>query len=159
MIVVSNTSPITNLAAIGQLDLLRQLYQTVIISEAVYRELTAHGGRYPGSVVKNITWIEVRQVANSAAVTALRLELDEGEAATIVLAQEISADLVLMDERLGRAAALRFGLQVIGILGVLVEAKQQSLIPNIKPLVDNLINSGFFIKADLYNRVLQAVGE
>jgi uncharacterized protein len=159
VIVVSNTSPITNLAAIGQLDLLRQLYQTVIISEAVYRELTAHGGRYPGAVVKNVNWIEVRKVANSAAVTALRLELDEGEAATIVLAQEISADLVLMDERLGRAAALRFGLQVIGVLGVLVEAKQQSLVPNIKPLVDNLINSGFFIKTDLYNRVLQAVGE
>ena len=56
-------------------------------------------------------------------------------------------------------SALRFGLQVIGILGVLVEAKQQSLVPSIKPLVDNLINSGFFIKTDLYNRVLQAVGK
>lgn len=159
MIVVSNTSPITNLAAIGQLDLLRQLYNTVIISEAVHCELTADGGRYPGAIVQTLNWIETRKVANSAVVIALRLELDEGEAETIALAQEIAADLTLIDERLGRAAATRFGLRVIGILGVLVEAKQQGLVTEVKPLIDNLINVGFHIKQDLYKRVLQAVGE
>lgn len=159
MIVVSNTSPITNLAAIGQLNLLQQLFQTVIISEVVYRELTADGGRYPGAIVQTMDWIETRKVTNTAVVTALRLELDEGEAETIALAQEISADLVLMDERLGRAAAARFGLRVAGLLGVLVEAKQQGFIAEIKPFVDNLLNVGFHIKQDLYQRVLRAVGE
>ena len=159
MIVVSNTSPITNLAAIGQLDLLQQLYQTVVISEAVYRESTADGGRYPGAIVQTLNWVEIQQVANTPVVTALRLELDEGEAETIALAQEINADLVLIDERLGRAAAQRFGLRVIGLLGVLVEAKQQGFVTEIKPLIDQLINVGFHIKVDLYQRVLQVVGE
>jgi hypothetical protein len=159
VIVVSNTSPITNRAAIGQLDLLRQLYQTVVISEAVCRELTADGGRYPGAVVQTLSWVAVQQVANSAVVTALRLELDEGEAETIALAQELNTDLVLMDERLARTAAQRFSLRVIGLLGVLVEAKQQGLVTEIKPMVDQLINVGFHLKQDLYQRVLQAVGE
>jgi hypothetical protein len=103
VIVVSNTSPLTNLAAIGQLDLLRQIHQRVIIAEAVFRELTADGGIYPGAVVQSLGWIETQPVANRLLVTALRLELDEGEAETIALAQELAADLVLMDERRGRA--------------------------------------------------------
>lgn len=71
MIVVSNTSPITNLAAIGQLDLLRQLYQRAIIPEAVYRELTASGGIHPGTVVQSLNWIETQAVSNRALVIAL----------------------------------------------------------------------------------------
>jgi hypothetical protein len=159
VIVVSNTSPITNLAAIGQLDLLRQLYQRVVISEAVYRELTASGGRYPGAVAQTLDWIETRAVSNRALVIALQTELDEGEAEAIALAQELTADLVLMDEHLGRAVATRFGLRVIGILGVLIEAKHRGLIQEVKPLVDALMNLGFRVGQDLYARVLQTAGE
>jgi predicted nucleic acid-binding protein len=77
VIVVSDTSPITNLAAIGQLDLLRRLYQNVIIPAAVYSELIAAGGSYPGAIVQSLDWVEVRDVANRLLVTALRIELDE----------------------------------------------------------------------------------
>jgi len=159
VIVVSNTSPITNLAAIGQLDLLRQLYQQIVIPEAVYRELTASSSQHPGAIVQTLNWIATQAVTNQALVTALRLELDEGEAEAIALAQELSADLVLIDERDGRAIAARFGLRVIGLLGVLVEAKHQTLIPAVRPLLDALIRSGFHISQNLYSRVLQAVGE
>lgn len=159
MIVVSDTSPITNLAAIGQLDLLRQLYQQVIIPEAVFRELTALGGRYPGAIVTQLVWIETRAVANRTVVNALRAELDDGEAEAITLAQELAADLLLMDEHLGRAAAARLGLKVVGILGVLIEAKHQGLIQEVKPLIGALMNLGFRIGQDLYKRVLQAAGE
>jgi len=159
VIVVSDTSPITNLAAIGQLGLLRQLYQQVIIPEAVYRELTAEGSRYPGAVVQQLDWVEIRAVTNSVLVSALRLELGEGEAEAIVLAQELAADVLLMDEHLGRAAATRLGLRVVGILGVLIEAKHRGLIQEIKPLVDLLMSLGFRIGQDLYARVLGAAGE
>lgn len=159
MIVVSDSSPITNLAAIGQLGLLHQLYQNVIIPPAVYRELTAVGGSHPGAIVQSLDWIEVRDVTNLLLVTALRIEIDEGEAEAIVLAQELTADLLLLDERRGRSVAGRFGLRVVGLLGVLIDAKQLGLIPEIKPLLDGLIYFGFRIGQELYERVLQAAGE
>ena len=161
MIVVSNTSPLTNLAAVGQLDLLPQLYQRVIIPTAVHRELAALSTGQPGFVeVGRLTWIESRAVKDHALVQALRLELDEGEAEAIALALEVSADLLLLDERLGRAVATRFGLRFIGLLGVLIEAKQQGLIPTVKPILDDLIvQAGFWVSQALYARVLQAAGE
>lgn len=159
MIVVSDTSPITNLAVIGQLDLLRELYQKVILPEAVYRELTASGGQHPGAIVSSLDWIEVQPGTNQSLVTALRIELDEGEAEAIVLAQQVSADLLLMDERRGRAVAERFGLRVMGLLGVLVEARQRGLVEQLKPHFDLLIQSGFWIRQELYERVLRSVGE
>ena len=159
MIVVSDTSPITNLAAIGQLDLLRQLYQQVIIPEAVFQELTTLGGRHPGAIVQHLAWVETRAVVNRNVVKALRAELDEGEAEAITLAQELSADVLLMDERLGRAAAARFSLKVVGILGVLIEAKHQRLIQEVKPLVEALMGLGFRISPNLYRQVLLTAGE
>ncbi len=159
MIVVSNTSPISNLAAIGQLDLLRHFYQRIVIPAAVYRELLADNGSHPGAIIQTLNWIDVRTVQNQALVTALRLELDEGEAAAIALAQELGADLILLDERLGRAVAARFGLRFIGLLGVLVEAKQQGLLPIIKPALNALRQAGFWISPKLYSQVSRAVGE
>ena len=72
MIVVSNTSPIVNLAAIGRLDLLEQLYGTVIIPQAVYREIVVLGAGQPGAMeVSTLVWIEARDVMDRALVTAL----------------------------------------------------------------------------------------
>ena len=161
MIVVSNTSPLTNLAAVGQLDLLPPLYQRVVIPTAVHRELAAVSAGQPGFVaVDTLPWIEVRAVKNQALVQALRLELDEGEAEAIALALEVSADLLLLDERLGRTVAARFGLKFIGLLGVLIEAKQQGLIPAVKPILDDLIvRAGCWVSQSLYARVLQVAGE
>jgi predicted nucleic acid-binding protein len=59
VIVVSNTSPLTNLAAIGQLDLLRQIYHQIVIPEAVFHELSAEDGLHPGAIVRQLDW-EVR---------------------------------------------------------------------------------------------------
>lgn len=159
MIVVSDTSPITNLAAIGQLDLLRQICGRVIVPEAVFQELTAVGGHHPGAVAQQLDWVETRAVSNRVLVNALQVELDKGEAEAIALAQELAADLLLIDEHLGRAVATRLGVRIIGLLGVLIEAKHRGLIQEVKPLVDALMSLGFHIKQNLYQRVLQAAGE
>ncbi|MFN0119314.1 MAG: DUF3368 domain-containing protein, partial [Blastocatellia bacterium] len=159
VIVVSNTSPLTNLAAVGRIDILRQLYSRIIIAEAVHRELTADNGTWPGAIVNSLDWIEARPINNPLLVTALRTELDEGEAETIVLAQELTAKLVIMDERRGRLTAGRFGLPVIGLLGALIEARRRDLIPEIKPSLDDLRHSGFWIRQDLYDSVLKVAGE
>lgn len=161
MIIVSDTSPINNLAAINQLDLLRQLYDTVVIPQAVYRELTEPDFPVAGATeVQTFDWIQTRQVTNRILVEALQNELDTGEAEAIALSLELEADQVLIDERRGRIVAARLNLRYTGILGILVEAKAQGLIPAVKPLLDALINqAGFWIAEPLYNRVLQIAGE
>jgi predicted nucleic acid-binding protein len=106
MRVVSNTSPLTNLAAIGQFDLLHELYVEVHIADGVWQELNAREQRWPGrDEVAAANWIERHTVQNQALVTALRRDLDSGEAETIALALELSAGLVLLDEQEGRHAA------------------------------------------------------
>lgn len=160
MIIVSDTSPINNLAAINQLHLLQQLYEIVIIPEAVYRELTDPSFPVAGSTeVQTLPWIQTRSVS-STIIQALSSELDPGEAEAIALAVELQADQLLIDERRGRIVAARFGLRYIGILGILVEARNRGLISAVKPLLDALINqAGFWVAAPLYNSVLMFVNE
>src|SRR5947208_3422389 len=103
MIVVSDASPMISLAAIGRLDLLRSLYGTLVIPRAIYREIVEMGAGLPGAVdVQQSDWIETRDIADPAATAALLGRLDRGEAEAIVLACELKADLLLMDERKGR---------------------------------------------------------
>ncbi len=161
MIIVSDTSPINNLAAIDQLHLLHQLYGTVLIPEAVYRELTDPNFPVAGATeVQTFDWIQTRTICDRTLVEALNNELDIGEAEAIALAVEIQADQVLIDERRGRLVASRLNLRYTGILGILVEAKSQGLIAEVKPLLDALIkDAGFWIAEPLYNSVLQLVNE
>lgn len=161
MIVVSDTSPINNLAAIKQLHILHQLYGTVIIPEAVHRELTDPSFPVAGATeVQSLDWIKTRTVSNRTLVEALSNELDIGEAEAIALAVEIQVERLLIDERRGRSVASRLNLRYTGILGILVEAKSQGLITKVKPLLNALIDqAGFWIAEPLYNRVLQLVDE
>ncbi|MBN3906337.1 MAG: DUF3368 domain-containing protein [Nostoc sp. NMS1] len=161
MIVVSDTSPINNLAAINHLHLLQQLYGTVLIPEAVYRELTDPNFPVAGAIeVQTFIWIQTSPVQDRTLVEALSNELDIGEAEAIALALETKADQVLINERRGRMVAARLNLGYTGILGILVEAKSQKLISAVKPLLHALINqAGFWVAEPLYKRVLQLVDE
>ena len=161
MIVVSNTSPLTNLAAIGLFHLLHELYGQIHIADGVWAELNAFGQTWPGSSdVANAEWIDKHPTQNQQTVIALRRDLDRGEAETIALALELGADLVLLDERDGRYAAKRFGLQVVGVLGILLEAKSKSHIQQIKPHVDALRQqAGFYIHEELYRHIMKLAGE
>ena len=161
MIVVSNTSPVINLAVIGKLDLLRLLYQKIMMPYAVFHEITVKGAGQPGaSDVQAANWIERRQVNDPTLVTALRTELDPGEAEAIALALELNAELLLIDERLGRKVASRFGLNFIGLLGLLIDAKHKGFIAAVKPILDDLIiKAGFRVSQHLRTQILQTTGE
>ena len=161
MIVVSNTSPLTNLAAIGQFGLLRVLYQTVHIADGVWRELNAGGQCWPGrDEVAAVDWIERHTVQNQALVKALQGDLDQGEAESIALALELGANLVLLDEKEGRHTAQRLGLRVVGLAGILLEAKSRGAIGLVRPHLDALRQTaGFRLSDPVCQLVLDLAGE
>lgn len=161
MIVVSNTSPLTNLAAIGQFDLLHKLFGELYLPLGVVTELSFGGTQWPGaSEVAAANWVHSKPVRNRVVVDALRLDLDLGEAETIALALEMKATLVLLDEQAGRNAAHYFGLKVMGVVGILGRAKKLELIPELRPVLDALrYQAGFYVSEAVYQYGLQLGGE
>ncbi|MCK4488453.1 MAG: DUF3368 domain-containing protein [Desulfobacterales bacterium] len=161
MIVVSNTSPLTNLAAIGQFDLLRRLYAGINIADGVWDELNAMEKRWPGSdEVAAAGWIKRHTVQNQLLVNALRRDIDRGEAESIALALELGANLVLLDEKEGRHAAQRLGLKMVGVIGVLLDAKKNDFVDSVRPHLDALRQiAGFYLNESLYQHVLELAGE
>ncbi|MDB9404389.1 DUF3368 domain-containing protein [Microcystis sp. CS-574] len=161
MIVVSDTSALANLAIIDHLWLLESIYQTVIIPDVVARELAAASNPLIPAILQ-VGWIQPQPLTNSELANQLQQErgLDAGEANAIALALDLQADDLLIDERLGRQEALRLGLSIIGILGILLVAKQRSLIPQVQPVMDALISqAGFRVSSQLYQRVLALAEE
>ncbi len=161
MIIASNSSPIINLASINQLELLSNLYENILIPEAVYHEIVIIGAGQPGSrEIVEFDWIHHQAVENQILTEALKIELDDGEAEAISLAIEQNADLLLIDERLGRQVASRFGIKCIGVLGIIVEAKAKGLINQIKPLLEDLKSkAGFWMNDSLYSKILEIAKE
>ncbi len=130
MIVVSDTSPLRYLAMIGGLNWLPELFGEVICPPEVMEEC-----RHPGApeelrewASQPPAWLRNRSISEGAAMLPVNIYLDGGETATLCLAREIGAELVLLDERRGRAVAANLGLAVTGTLGVLVEAALRGLI-------------------------------
>lgn len=120
MNVVSDASVLIHLARIGELNLLHQLDGNLLIPKVIWREVVIEGAGQPGAEeVRTASWIETHDVANEHLVRALRQDLDAGEAEAIALALEVGADLLLMDDRLGRETARYLGLRYVGLIGVL----------------------------------------
>ena len=159
MIVISDTSSISNLAAIGQLLLLKCLYSVVIIPDAVYKELALSPFLSSNKTLDSYNWVQVRSVGDRTLVDDLLTELDTGEAEAIALAT-MKAELLLLDEADARRVAKREGLKRTGVLGVLTEAKAQGLITEIRPLILALRDQAdFWLSKSLCNEVLRSVGE
>lgn len=161
MIVVSNTTPLIGLATIQRFDVLRHLFGEIYIAQAVYDEAVVTGRETGGAKreVSEATWIKVVQVQDRLAVDVLLDELDLGEAETIVLARELQANWVLMDERKGRRKLTQLGLNKIGTLGILLRARQQGLIANLGDDLEQLRQHGFSISQSVINAVLQQINE
>lgn len=158
-IVVSNTTPLIALAWLELLDLLPQLFGAIYIPDGVRSELFNNPEKIGNAELSSVAWLKVVSVENTLAVQMLSAELDKGESEAIVLAYELGADLVLMDERRGRRRAVQGGLAVTGTLGILIEARRQGLIGPLRPLLDRLSELPFRMTQALYVKVLSQVGE
>lgn len=161
MIVVSDTTPLIGLASIGRLDLLFEIFGEVYIPQAVYDE-TVTRGREEGiakQAVASAQWIHVVEVKDRLAVDVLLDEMDLGEVETIILAKEMNADWVLMDERKGRRKLDQLNIPKIGTVGILLKARQLELIPKIKSEIEKLQQTGFSISPSVVSEIFKLAGE
>jgi hypothetical protein len=153
MIVVSDTSPLTALLTVGEADLLPKLFAEVVIPEAVRDELLRSHPRLPD-------WLRVAVVKDCDEVLRLAGVVDAGEAEAIELAKELHADRLLIDERRGRRLAVQEGVAVIGLVGVLLLAKRQQLIPSVGALLQRIEQeAGMYLSESIRDQALRLAGE
>ncbi len=108
--------------------------------------------------MSKIDWINITEIHDKQAIKYF-LDLDAGEAEAIILATEINADLIILDEKLGRFHAKHADLKVTGTIGILIKAKAEGLIKELKPLLDELTEKDVWISEKLKSEILKRVGE
>lgn len=163
MLVVSDTSPLANLAIVGRLDLLREQFAVVRLPPAVSRELSAL--RNPGAKLVLVSaveggWLKTVSLPPSAPYPSELQGLDAGETEALRLALASNADRVLIDEKEGRQRAAKLGLRTIGVIGILIAARQNGRIESLAVEIARLRrDAGFFVDRALEARALAIVGE
>lgn len=153
-VVVTDTSPLLNLALIDQLTLLTSQFSSISVPRQVWKELTQGGfERDALHTLRADGFLTVIDVEESDLFTEIFHELDYGETAAICYAIEQDADLLLLDEKDGRRVARRHDLTVTGVIGILLRGAKEGEV-DIKQELDALREAGFWISDDLYSRVL-----
>lgn len=156
--VVSNTTPILSLLKIGKLEILKNLYGKIYVPKEVFNEIEAGKNKAFYEDLSKIDWIAIEEIKNKKAINYF-LDLDKGEAESIILASELEADLIILDETLGRFHAKQIGLSITGTIGVLLKAKELALIPKLKPILLDLKSKDIWLSDQLINKILKIANE
>jgi predicted nucleic acid-binding protein len=143
---------------ISQLEILKKIYSEIVIPEAVYKEIEAGKHKKFYRDLSKIDWIKIRSIKDKRSINYF-LDLDAGEAEAIIIASEIGADLIILDEKLGRYHAKHAGIKVTGTLGVLVKAKKMGLVPKLKPFLKQLTEKNVWLSDKLISQVCKTVDE
>jgi predicted nucleic acid-binding protein len=160
VIVVSNASPLISLAKVGCLNLLPDMFGQISIAREVLQEVVGAGGDRPGAnAIQNAPWIQVQAVKDTAQIQVWRrtYRLGAGELATVQLAQELSADLAIIDERAARLLAGQYGVKVIGCVGLLETCHRQGRLVDLRATYRQLLAQGVHIDREILNRSLAAL--
>lgn len=157
--VIVNSTPLIVLCGIGRLDILRELYQEISIPNAVYREVTAKDDSACVQIRSAAEWICVEQIKDHSEKKMYKAKLQDGEVEVMILAQEQEADLVILDDNAAKKTAKYLGLTVTGTLGVLVKAKYQGIIKEVRPLLSEMRQNGFYVSSAVERMVLEQTGE
>jgi uncharacterized protein len=145
--VVSDSTCLIGLERVGELDILPALFDSVMIPPEVEREFD-----------RSFEWLKVENLKSNLLAAALEMVVDAGEAEAIALASEKNC-LLISDDKQARTVATRLGVAVIGTVGVLIRAKQNGIISEVKPILDNLESNDFFISRALREEALKIAGE
>ena len=150
-LVVSNSSPIIALAELQRLELLRDLFGELAVPSTVVIETA--------SVTPLPAWVHEVKLTQPLAPRVLIAGLGPGESEAVSLALETSPPWLILDDRPARRLASALGLSIIGTLGILLAAKRKGLLPALKQVLDDLMQTGFFVALALYRQVLSDAGE
>ena len=157
---VADASFLIGVSVIGQWETLGALIQTLYVADEVWTEVVVRGAGKPGAKeLPQAAFVARRTVSNTQAVAMLAPTLDKGEAETVVLATELGVTTVFLDDRRGQKVAQSAGLQVTGIAGFLLFAKQSSKIDAVQPLLLQLHQKGFRLSSKLINAISRRAGE
>lgn len=158
---ICDSSPLILYAAIGRLDLLRDVFTHLLIPTAVHAEVVGAGRGRPGArEVESAPWVEVRAVGSVAASSAPLPDLGLGEAEVILLAVELGGHVpVLLDDRRARELARAAALRVFGSAGILVLARRRGRIAAVAPVLQELRAAGLYLGEEATQELLRSVGE
>lgn len=161
MVVVSDSSPLIGLFNIDLIDILPLLFSKITIPTSVREEIFGTSAN-PQKRLEPFSWIEVRQHNNQILRRQIQNEnktLHDGEVDSIVLAVELCASYLLIDERKGRIVAIKHNLRCIGLLSILLLAKEQNLISSVKDQINNLKAKNFRLSDELISITLKLANE
>ena len=162
--IISNTSPLIYLAKLNKLELVRELFNKIIIPKEVYDEvIKGKEEKYFDAIkiensVKN-GLIEVKEITIGKELKEFAPEIDIGELSVIQLALKLKPEMILIDDASARAIAESFGFNVKGTLYVLLKGFRKKMIDKkqIKILLNDIVTAGFRISSELYGGVLEEI--
>lgn len=158
-LVIADAGPLIALARLHQLALLANLFDSVLVTDEVIQECTCRPDFAEASAIAQAIENHLLQrCVAPASHFELALHVDPGEASAVAAALALGCG-VLMDDKAGRRMARNFGVATIGTVGVLALAKQKNHIVAVKPLLDQLTRSGYFLGEALIASALKVVGE
>lgn len=156
--IISNTTPILSLLKINKLEILKELYGQVIIPNAVYQEIEEGRHKEYYKDLTKIDWLIIKRIKDESSRDYF-VDLDDGEAEVLILAKELNADLVILDEILGRRYAKVLKYKLTGTLGVLLKSKEKGIIKSLKLLLTELTEKGTWLNPKLIKEVLKIANE
>ena len=142
--VVVNSTPLIALCKVNRLSLLRELYGEITIPEAVFHEVTLKNDAVKKQIIENGVWIHIQAISDNSDKRMYKAKLHDGEVEVMILAQEIKADLVLIDDNAARKTAIYLGIPLSGTIGILLRAKERGLIPEVMPIVEDMEQNGIY---------------
>ena len=151
--IIVNSTPLIALAKANKLEILKEMYEHIIIPEAVYREVTEKDDVAAQRIEAAREWIEVRKVDSNLDRRMYKAKLHDGEVEVMLLAQEIGADAVVIDDGAARKTAEYLGLPLTGTLGVMIKAKQRGLLEAVMPVIQQMEQNGIFFSRELKERI------
>lgn len=158
--VVVNTTPFIALCHVNRLEILKELYGQVIIPDAVYREISVKSDSVCKKMVDEaLDWIHIESIRDQLAKAMYKTQLHGGEVEVMILSKELAADVVIIDDANAKKHAKYLGLPVTGTLGVLIKAKQNGFIKELKPILLQLKEKGIYISQNLVELCLKQAGE
>ncbi len=156
--IISNTTPIISLLKVDKLNLLKELYEEVVVPTAVFLEVEDGKNKPYYQDLTQISWIRIQEIENPDSRSYF-LELDDGEAEVLILAKEQNADLVIIDEIMGRRYAKQLGYNLTGTIGILLKSKENGLIDSIKEILSELTKKGTWLNPKLVSKAIKLANE